>query len=223
MKAGIDVDEFTRFCGSARAAMDLFAAEFSRMRDDFEAAIRRLENAISDLGEAKKPKDAPRRIWNWKGLETLRELPRNFHPRQNRVEVAGRLSRGAILGSCVASAVLSILIDRELATPGEWTKTLDVSCRAREMGFQQSKTFKDFLFAVAGRGRVLASVGLVERLGSGAGGSLRIAPGALDTIKAFGPDVGLFISNSAVGRSPQLAEVFERTLEERRSLRGGTT
>lgn len=224
MNARIDVDEFARFCENSRAAMELFAGDLARMRSAFEEALRRLENAISDLGEIQKTKRAVGdRLWNWKGLETLRDLPRNLHPRQDRVESVVRMSRGAISGSCVASCVLSILIDEDLDSPGKWTKTLDVSRRAREAGFQQSKTFKDFLFSVVGRGRVLASIGIVEKSGHGAGGSLRIAPGALDTIRAFGPDIGLWVSNAAVGRSPQFVETFRRTLEDRKAIRGGTT
>jgi len=224
MNARIDIDEFARFCERSRAAMDTMRAGFDAMRAELEAALGRLEGAISDIAEP-KPRRAKSEVtpWNWSGLETLRDLPRNLRPRQYRVESSGRLSRGLILGPCVASSVLAILIEREHVDPGSWTPALDVARRSREEGFQQSKTFKDFLYSVAGRGRVLASVGLVERTGHGAGCSLRIAPGAIDTIKAFGPDVGLFISNAAVGRAPEFVESFHKTLEDRKAIRGGTT
>lgn len=155
MNARIDMDEFASFCERSRAAMEQLAGDLARTRESFEAALLRLEGAISDLAEPK-----PRRtksegpVWNWKGLETLRDLPRNLRPRRDRVEAAGRLSRGLILGPCVASSVLAILIEREHVERGAWTTALDVARRSREEGFQQSKTFKDFLYAVAGRGQI---------------------------------------------------------------------
>lgn len=221
MNARIDMDEFARFCERSRAAMEQVSGNFARLRDDFETALKQLEFAISDLAEpnaSKKPSGQDFKQWDWTGHEHLRDLPRNLKPRAERFGVTGSLSRGLIRGPCVASAVLAILLERELVEAGAWVNTLEVAQRARAEGFQQSKTFREFLGTVVSRGRVLERSGIVERTGYGARGALRIAPNAVSVIKDFGSDIGVFVSNAGLIPGTRLEEEFQKELAARRKV-----